>query len=66
MPLAGFFYSVVSTHAYLYVLTHVERGRIFLENPWGHLHPRPVPLREFLKIFSPWIVGEWRSPDGGG
>ena len=47
-------YGVRGGHAY--EVTGVEDGKVIMKNPWGNLHPDPVPAQEFLKEFNNLIV----------
>ncbi|MCL2455814.1 MAG: C2 family cysteine protease [Micrococcales bacterium] len=44
-------YGLFGNHAYS--IRGVDaRGNVLLHNPWGHKHPRPVPIDTFKELFS--------------
>lgn len=41
---------------HVYELIGVEDGRAVLRNPYGHLHPKPVPIVEFTNHFNSYYA----------
>jgi hypothetical protein len=41
---------------HVYELIGVEDGKAVLRNPYGHLHPKPVPIAEFTNHFNSYYA----------
>jgi hypothetical protein len=57
--------NIYANHAYAVESVNVDAGTVSLQNPWGSMHPKDVPIADFQRFYQRLDIGKAAPSTGG-